>query len=909
MKKLAASLIGLVVVLTGISLAPQFLIDQNHLRERVTAVFQAQTGLELKMGETSFQLLPWPSFQATNVVLTRPGCSPFVVARSVHADMSLFALLNREVSFQDFTVDGAGVIVHRAREGQCSTWLPVLTQSQGEAASSPIAVAGRVHPRWKVSFGALHLKNATLSWQDDVSVGEVPFTGRIQITRLELDGMRSASPWVDMSGQSEHTVFTARGRIGPLARLLSAKAEQKGPWPFSLGMTLGSGPQQDHATLDGAMSDAHRLQGLAFTLEGHWASLKGLHRFFPQFFPVEIEQLDGTLRLHAVDAPHKAADAGLDKGADVALTDALLHVPERLRPDVIHLHLGHVVAPMGLQLRDVQLDADNGQAPLIVQSKAIWGRYAWRLNGEVQSLQQAVAAGLPDESAPVMVKMEVQGQDKTLASLFNQNEAEKSDAAQEHVSFALQGQMGRKGSILDVSGQAGLLQLPDWGVFSGLLLHDMHLKGQLALGAIGEAGLPAVTARDVVLESQEIGGTATMTLPAPLGAAGLTGQIHLTHLDGTRFRYAPVMEFAGSAAEPSVPTLSLGAALKTVEPPAAPSTESRSAGDRYVGAQYAGSHDREVEANPPGDNALGVALANVPGHDGPLARWLGALAVQPLDIDFTADHLQSTEVEYQGLHLHLLGHEGHVVLSVLGGAVQTVPLSGEIVLDGSTEPLRMGIKADPLILPARWVQLALNQPVTVEGPIQLVGALGTEGAHPSDLLQAIEGQMGLSIVDGRIHREVLAPLAGPAARLLKLGDGTMGLRCAAGVVQFNHGQVHFGDMALEVKHLSVLGQGSMALADQSYTLQLMPHVSVIGADFSTPLLLEGKGGSVHIGTAGKDGVPALPPLDTAKFGDDACAYAVQQARAGRQGLPLPEREQDHGGGAGGILRALGLGGH
>ncbi|MCX5613745.1 AsmA family protein [Bombella saccharophila] len=909
MKKLAASLIGLVVVLTGISLAPQFLIDQNHLRERVTAVFQAQTGLELKMGETSFQLLPWPSFQATNVVLTRPGCSPFVVARSVHADMSLFALLNRDVSFQDFTINGAGVMLHRASEGQCSTWLPVMSQpAQGGAV--PAAMPGHLLPRWKVSFGALHLKNATLSWQDDLSDGEVPISGRVQITRLELEGMRSASPWVDLSGQYEHTPFTLRGRMGPLERLLSAKAEQKGPWPFSLGMTLGDGTQQDHATLDGTMSDAHRLQGLAFTLEGHWASLKRLHRLFPHFMPVEMEQLDGTLRLHAVDVPHKV-DAGLDKGADVALTDALLHVPQRLRPDVIHLHLGHVTAPTGLQLRDVRLDAENGQAPLIMQGKATKGRYAWLFHGEVQSLQQAVMAGLPGDSTPVMVKMELQGEDKTLASLFNQSDTEKGNAAQEHVSFALQGQIGRTGSMLDVSGQAHLLQLPDWGWFSGLLLHDVHLKGQLAFGAIEEAGLPSVTLHDLVFESQEIGGSAAMVVPAPLGAAGLTGQIHLAHMDETRFHYAPIMEFAGGAAEPSVPTLSLGAALKTVEQPPAtsmPSGESRSSGDRYIGAQYAGSHEMEAEAHR-GQSHAEAAFANLPGHDGPLARWLGALAVQPLDIDFTADHLQSTEVEYQGLHLHLLGHEGHLVLSVLGGAVQTVSLSGEIVLDGSTEPLRMGMKADPLILPARWVQLALNQPVTVEGPIQLVGALGTEGAHPSDLLQAIEGQMGLSIVDGRIHREVLAPLAGPAARLLKLGDGTMGLRCAAGVVQFNHGQVHFGDMALEVKHLSVLGQGSMALADQSYTLQLMPHVSVIGADFSTPLLLEGKGGSVHIGTAGKDGVPALPPLDTAKFGDDACAYAVQQARAGRQGLPLPEREQDHGGGAGGILRALGLGGH
>lgn len=189
--------------------------------------------------------------------------------------------------------------------------------------------------------------------------------------------------------------------------------------------------------------------------------------------------------------------------------------------------------------------------------------------------------------------------------------------------------------------------------------------------------------------------------------------------------------------------------------------------------------------------------------------------------------------------------------------------------------------------------------------MQLEGALGTEGAQPEALWQALDGQMGLSLVDGRVQREVLAPLAGPAASLLKLGSGTMGLRCFAGTATFGHGQAHFSDMALEVKHLSLIGQGTMKLGDMSYTFQLMPHVTLVGADFSTPLALSGQNGTVHIGAQDKD----QAVLDTARFGSDACAHAVQQARGGQKGLALPARDDGHSGGAGGILRALGLGGN
>lgn len=870
MKKLAAILIGLVVVVTGVSLAPQFLIDQNRLRQRVTEAFQQQTGLELKMGETSFQLLPWPSFQATNVVLTRPGCTPFVAARSVHADLSLLAILNREISFQEFTVRGAGIMLHRASEKQCSTWLPVISQDQRAAA--PVA-GDAVTPRWKVSFGGLHLTDAELSWQDDLSDSHVPEGGHLHLASLEMAGMRSVSPWVDLRGTYGHTPFTLRGRLGPLHQLLSASAGQKDPWAFSLGLTLGTGEHQDHATLDGLMRDAHRLKGVNFTLSGRWTSLRGLRHLLSRAMPVDLGQLEGTVRFHSDDDMVAASN-----GTDMALTDALLHLPRRLVLDQVHAHLGSATLPAGmwhvaapLQLSDIQIDADSAQAPFVLQGQAAWGRYAWLFHGEAESLQRAQSALLGRIPASVGLKLNVQGQDRTLSSLFSRGDAARTDARQDNVSFDLQGQAGRQGSTLAFSGQAALFQFPDIRGIPGLLVHDGHVKGQLVLGPVKDAGLSSLSLQDVVFDSQEAGGNLSADLPMQPDA-GLVGKLHLTHLEGERVSSASLTP----AAEPTVQAGPVPAAGK-------------------------GEPGDAAQASRPPE----VAPAEGKAFETRLTQWFGSMAGRPFDVDMTADQLHVAGIAYQGLHLHLLGLEGRLSLSVLGGSVQDVPLAGEVVLDGTADPLRMGMKAHPFILPASWVQSLLGQPVMFEGPVQLEGALGTEGAQPEALWQALDGQMGLSLVDGRVQREVLAPLAGPAASLLKLGSGTMGLRCFAGTATFGHGQAHFSDMALEVKHLSLIGQGTMKLGDMSYTFQLMPHVTLVGADFSTPLALSGQNGTVHIGAQDKD----QAALDTARFGSDACAHAVQQARGGQKGLALPARDDGHSGGAGGILRALGLGGN
>jgi len=120
MRKLTGALIGVIVAFVGASIAAHELIDQDALRQRVAEALKKETGLSMAVKGSSIQILPWPSFEARNLVLQRPGQKPVFEAKTLHAGLSVLALLHREVRFQDFVVDGATLLLERDRDGNAN---------------------------------------------------------------------------------------------------------------------------------------------------------------------------------------------------------------------------------------------------------------------------------------------------------------------------------------------------------------------------------------------------------------------------------------------------------------------------------------------------------------------------------------------------------------------------------------------------------------------------------------------------------------------------------------------------------------------------------------------------------------------------------------------------------------------
>ncbi|GBR70108.1 AsmA family protein [Gluconobacter kanchanaburiensis] len=494
MKKLAGALIAIIVVLVGASVATHFLIDQEALRERVALALKRQTGLTMQVRHSSVQLLPWPAFEASDVVLTRDGQTPVLKAHTIHAGIAVFALLHREVRFQDFVVERATLSLVRGMDGQAN-W-SVIPDRGSEDASLPVhgRSGQRIQARWDLSLDGLHVVQSAIVWNDRLT----RTSGAFNLDTLDLAGLRSPSPWISLQGHHDGTPFTLKGHIGSLAQTGGTK-----PWAFSVAATLGDGARRDWLNLDGRVGNPSQMQNVALTAQGEWPNLRDIHRLFPHAGLPDVPSLGGDIALQG------------SPGVLMGLTgDALKNrLLNSMTPMHVHLHAGQVTLRQGI-LRNLHVDADSVDAPLTLAADMQWHDTMWHLQAGAGTMRQALAGWRDGLHTAVPLTAELRSQTTLLSGAPALN-------AQDEARFALSGTVGLSGAHLVAQGSGRTVHFP------GAILHDVSLKGTLEGHDAGTMTLDGLTfgSREVALD-----GAVTLVLDhdAPPIASGT---LHVPFMD------------------------------------------------------------------------------------------------------------------------------------------------------------------------------------------------------------------------------------------------------------------------------------------------------------------------------------------------------------------------------------------
>lgn len=446
MKKLTGVLIAAIVALVGVSVATHFLIDQDALRERVAVAMKHQTGLTMQVRHSSVQLLPWPAFEASDVVLTRDGQTPVLKAHTVHAGIGVFALLHREVRFQDFMVEGATVNLVRGLDGHAN-W-SLTPDREDENASLPVhAQSGqRIHAHWDLSLDGLHVAQAAVLWNDRLS----RTSGSFRLDALDLAGLRSSSPWISLQGHHAGTPFTVKGHIGNLLQIRGTQ-----PWAFSIGMTLGDGDKRDWLNLDGRIGNPSLMENVALTAQGEWPNLQDVHRLFPHANLPFVPVLGGDVAVEGSFGPLTDLDG-----------NALLRqVLAGMKPTRVHLHAGYVGLRQGT-VRNLHIDSAGPDAALTLMADTQWRETAWHVQASAGTMQQAFAAWQDGLRTAVPLTAELRSQAGLLSGAPAVN-------AEDNARFAVSGTIGAENGHLVAEGSGRTLHLP------GVVLHDVSLHGTL----------------------------------------------------------------------------------------------------------------------------------------------------------------------------------------------------------------------------------------------------------------------------------------------------------------------------------------------------------------------------------------------------------------------------------------------
>ncbi|MFT8808584.1 AsmA family protein [Gluconobacter sp.] len=447
MKKLTGALIAVIVALVGVSVATHFLIDQDALRERVAVALKHQTGLSMQVRHSSVQLLPWPAFEASDVVLTRDGQTPVLKAHTIHAGIAVFALLHREVRFQDFVIEKATLNLVRGLDGQAN-W-SLTPDREGEDASLPVRGQSgqRIHAHWDLSLDGLHLTQTAVLWNDRLT----RTSGSFDLDVLDLAGLRSSSPWISLQGHHAGTPFTVKGHVGNLSQIRGTQ-----PWAFSIGTTLGDGEKRDWLNLDGRIGNPSQMQNVVLTAQGEWPNLQDAHRLFPHANLPDVPALGGDVAVQGSPGPL----TGLDGSA------LLRRVLDSMTPTRVHLHAGHVGLRQG-GLQNLHVDSAGPDAPLTATADTQWRDTAWHVEAGAGTMQQALAGWRDGLKTAVPLTAELRSQAALLSGAPALN-------AQDNARLAVSGTIGAESGHLTAEGSGKTLHL------SGAVLHDVSLHGTLS---------------------------------------------------------------------------------------------------------------------------------------------------------------------------------------------------------------------------------------------------------------------------------------------------------------------------------------------------------------------------------------------------------------------------------------------
>jgi AsmA protein len=173
--------------------------------------------------------------------------------------------------------------------------------------------------------------------------------------------------------------------------------------------------------------------------------------------------------------------------------------------------------------------------------------------------------------------------------------------------------------------------------------------------------------------------------------------------------------------------------------------------------------------------------------------------------------------------------------------------------------------------------------------LQVDAQLNSAGASPHALAAALDGHLGLSMVNGSVSDALLQTMLGSA--LSRAGvpsfGGDVPVRCFASRTDFTHGVGHVRVLSLDTPQMTLGGDGDIDLGGETVALHLRPTVRVGGTGIAAPVSLTGGFGDMKAALdpvlgGGRVGITIGGPAPN----DYACAGQLGIARGGMPG-PMP----------------------
>jgi AsmA protein len=220
----------------------------------------------------------------------------------------------------------------------------------------------------------------------------------------------------------------------------------------------------------------------------------------------------------------------------------------------------------------------------------------------------------------------------------------------------------------------------------------------------------------------------------------------------------------------------------------------------------------------------------------------GRLNRTAADISLAVDDLRLGGTEAKGVRLHLVSGDGRLVLDPLVADLPAGRFQARVTADSATR--RMNLVLHNPGLPLRPILTALGEPQAATGNLETYADLQGGGDTPHDVIAHLTGPLGLAVANGTVDNRVLGATLARVLQAVNALDlvgrgGSSELRCFAAKVAFNQGIGAVQDLGLGSSLLTMTGNGSINLRDDSLALLLKPRLRLAGTNLVVPVRLTG----------------------------------------------------------------------
>jgi AsmA protein len=292
------------------------------------------------------------------------------------------------------------------------------------------------------------------------------------------------------------------------------------------------------------------------------------------------------------------------------------------------------------------------------------------------------------------------------------------------------------------------------------------------------------------------------------------------------------------------------------------------------------------------------------------------LSAADADLDLAAATVAVAGDTWRNLHAHLSLVAGRLVLDPVAADLPGGHLTASFTADAAqpAAPVHLVLQA-PGIAAAPLLAL-LHLPPVANGPVEIDADLSGTGTDASALAATADGHLGLAIVGGSIDMRGLALHLADVFRRARLPTlvpppGPVDLRCFAARLDLVHGLATLRALALDATLVTLWGEGTANLADETLALRLHPTVTlgrfgaavpvdVTGSILAPRFEINARAGGGEPGRAGVPrGLGAAAGVVIGALGADhgiagaegaSCEGAIASARGGHAGPPVPAPE-------------------